>query len=337
MMVTTFEQGGYRCEFCGGACEDRYEIQLGRHSSRMFRCPSCETCQLDPMFSEARIQEFYETSYFSREHWQVRRSDLLAKDYTKLIQGNLPTTDGFSVLEIGAGYGYFANQFGKQFGITVDIVEPSRDCVEFVQSNWRNVRCLGADLSAAGESPKYDAIFLFHVAEHLQRLGPFLHKAARLLNPRGRIFVLTPNGSSATFNTYREGWIWACPNQHYEFLSTKMPVAWFARHGLRVVHSTDRVPHWIHFPSRWLSWLQVVIGRLKQVSLLRNRVGHWVLNQIRRVGVLLLSGNRYPYGLLPLERWLAFFRKAPQDELYLVLEKDCAKEPENVSHRGSVS
>ena len=69
----------------------------------------------------------------------------------------------------------------------------------------------------------------------------------------------------------------------------------------------------------------------------RNRVGHWVLNQIRRVGVLLLSGNRYPYGLLPLERWLAFFRKAPQDELYLVLEKDCAKEPENVSHRGSVS
>ena len=72
----------------------------------------------------------------------------------------------------------------------------------------------------------------------------------------------------------------------------------------------------------------------------RKRRRNWlavVVVLVVGVCVLLLSGNRYPYGLLPLERWLAFFRKAPQDELYLVLEKDCAKEPENVSHRGSVS
>ena len=273
------------------------------------------------MFSEASVQEYYETSYFSREHWQVRRSDLLAKDYVKLIQGDLQFANGLKILEIGAGYGYFAQQLGERLKTTVDIVEPSRDCVEFVQSNWKNVHWVGADLTAAGESPIYDAIFLFHVAEHFQRLGSFLDQAARLLNPGGKIFILTPNGSSATFAAYREGWIWACPNQHYQFLSSRIPTEWFAKRSLRVFSARDRIPHWVSFPGRWLSWLQRAVSRSKQLPTFRNKIGNWLLNQLRRVAVLLLSGNRYPYGLLPFERSLASLRKGPQDELYLILQR----------------
>ena len=335
MSLSSAAEECFHCEFCTGASKPIYNVRLGKRESRLFKCPSCETAQVNPVFSEKSIKEFYENSYFSREPWQVRKAKLLARDYMRLVESDVPRGDGVKALEIGASYGYFANLFGRKLGSDVDIIEPSRDCIEFVKDNWSNVRWLGADLSAAGDSPKYDAIFLFHVAEHLQRLGPFLRQASRLLKAKGRIFILTPNGSSASFKLYAENWIWAGPSEHYQFLSSKMPEVWFEQHALRLVQSKDRVPHWIHFPSRCLSQIYKFVAFWVEKPAGKNKVGRWLLNQIRRVGLLLFAGNRFAYGLLPLEAFIAGFKKGPQDELYLVLEKDCADEAESGSHHHS--
>jgi hypothetical protein len=154
--------------------------------------------------------------------------------------------------------------------------------------------------------------------EHLQRFSPFLEEMSQLLRPGGRLLALTPNASSVTFTKTGDGWGWACPDQHYEFVSQTVPPDFYEKFGLRVVTQRDVAPASIHYPSLWSSRVD------RRERALRERPGAFTnarrfpLRAIRRA----LAQNQWSWGPLSFEKaWAAVFGRRPKDELLLVLEK----------------
>lgn len=315
-----------KCEFCSATGIPLYEVFLGAKSSMLFRCPSCGSCQSDPVFPTDQIQAYYRDAYFSRAKWQIVKSKALASDYITKISKHIgmEITKG-SALEVGAGYGFFAEMFRRRYGIDIDIVEPSRDCQDFIRSVFPELTIVGETIDDLPARKRYQFIFCFHLLEHLQRLSGFLELLSNHLRSRGKIYILTPNADSFSFRILGRDWGWACPNQHYQFLSQRIPEDYFGQFALRLVFREDVHPAAIHFPSLWRSQI------LKSVSLISTRIGnksklrtaHWRV--LRRVCLWLsthLDQNQRTWGLLSVEKCVAtLIGRRPRDELFMVLER----------------
>jgi cyclopropane fatty-acyl-phospholipid synthase-like methyltransferase len=261
------------------------------------------------------VREFYERSYFCREHWQLCKSAVLARDYSlKVRSAGFTPKSGGRYLEIGAGYGHFAADLGRT-AAAVDVVEPSEDCRQFIREERFPVKAVWSSLeSAKGE---YDAVFAFHVLEHLQALGPFLDRVAALLRASGVFMALTPNASSASFRRFNADWGWSSPEQHYLFVSQRTPAGYFRRHGLQLAAARDLQPHAIHYPGWCYSWLTRTGRRFQGPG-----GSAFLANAADRLARIFLQNSRRSLYVLRAEQLVArSLSPRPYDELLLVLAR----------------
>ncbi|MDB5174744.1 MAG: methyltransferase [Phycisphaerales bacterium] len=318
--MSSTESPAWLCEFCNSSGVRLYDLSLGQRRGDMYRCEKCLSCQIKTPFAAADLEEFYRTSYFSEQPWELHKARVLAFDYLEKVRPHVVRAGARNslALEIGAGYGFFADLVPSKLGMRLDVVEPSQSCRDFILRRHGSGRegKLVESLAELRGCETYDNAFAFHVTEHLQRLGPFLADASAVLRMGGRISILTPNASSKSFINSGERWGWACPNQHYEFLSTKIPPEYFAKFGLRVVECKDVAPASIHYPS-------MVHAKLHRIRLHRGEPSSQVgklASKMMTAAATPFAQNREGFSLLPIERTLAAGR-SPKDELLLVLEK----------------
>jgi SAM-dependent methyltransferase len=300
-------------------------VTLGSDASVLFLCEHCCSAQARPPFSEQALHAYYEREYFGDAGWEIRKAKLLARDYVrKVCRYSKFDQNSGPMLEVGAGYGYFAKGMESLTGRAVDVVEPSVAC----RQSMAALKITGQIAATAGELPfgrRYTEIFCFHVVEHLPSFHDFLKENLDRLAPFGRLWIITPNAAAYSFRKLRQAWGWACPEQHYQFLSSCIPDAFFEAAGGRRVINKDCQPAPIHFPSYWR-------GRISQgASSLDTKVAStsgprrlcWRV--ARKLVALLLDGlsqNRSSWNLSALERlWAGIRQRRPHDELLLVVEK----------------
>jgi SAM-dependent methyltransferase len=305
------------CEVCGGAMFPLYAARLGAVASAdLCRCAVCDSCRVIPPFPAERVREYYQHDYFTREPWQVRKSEILAQDYWRKVRaaGFESCREG-RYLEIGAGYGHFAALLGRT-ARTVDVVEPSEDCRRFVfEQRFPVTRIL---TSLEGLEGEYNGVFAFHVLEHLQSLGPFLARVANLLRPGGMFWALTPNASSAAFRRFGIDWGWSCSDQHFLFVSQSTPTTYFSRHGFRLAVARDLQPHAIHYPG----WCHACLTRMERWlhGLGRSLVPARLVGRLSRV---FLQNSRRSRIVLRVEQLVTrHFPSRPYDELLLGLVRE---------------
>lgn len=321
------------CEFCGSHNSPTYTVTLGDKTSTLYVCVICQAAQIFPEFPESEVRQFYERDYFHVEPWELKKARILAFDYMRKLQ-RVSGKNGLrgKALEIGAGYGFFAELFEQTVGCAIDIVEPSQCCREWIEK--RNLRGYIYDsLEAVQSKNLYTNIFAFHVVEHLQRLGEFLQKVSDLLELGGHLWLLTPNMSSVTFLRLRKRWGWSCPTQHYQFISTKIPHHYYFATGMEPILTKDVLPAPIHFPSYWQGILKRRIASLDKRFRNSSRIQQRLWQVVRwpaHIIINLLEQNRTNWNLCVIERfWAVLTRRRPFDELFLILEKTQSRKESN--------
>jgi SAM-dependent methyltransferase len=254
--VTIGEHNIGVCEVCGHEMHPIYNLALGSHQQHMLRCMKCGCCQVDVPFPEEALNCFYKEQYFAQFGFDQMKNRLLAKDYyTKCCRYiEKSALSPLRVLEIGSGYGAFAATLARRYHANVSVVEISERCVNYIQSHYPEIQVYPVpigDISKSGVK-EFDFVFSGHCLEHLQTFDEYFEALATLVKPGGISVTLTPNAVSEMFTRWSRGWEWCCPEQHFQFLSTRAPAEFFEKYGFELVEITSVAPAPIHCPGDWL-------------------------------------------------------------------------------------
>lgn len=190
-------------------CKDHYA------SGQLFDLYCCENCgfrftQDFPV--EAEIGSYYETpDYISHSdtkkglmnslYHRVRKYMLGRK--ASLVEAGLGKKTG-KLLDIGTGTGYFSHTM-KTRGWEVEAVEKNAQARQFASGRFGlNVQ----DEQAMDRFPagSFDAITLWHVMEHLEKLNETWECIYRLLKDDGILVIAVPNSNSFDARNYQEEW-----------------------------------------------------------------------------------------------------------------------------------
>lgn len=186
------------CAVCGN---DRVKIiaEKDRNGQPLTNvmCMNCGLVWVDPQPSNENTEKFYSSEYrkqykgaFQPKPKHCYRETQRAIDRTNRFLSIYKS--GMSVLDVGAGAGFFAYVLQRQ-GILIDGIEPNEEYAKFARANLG----LGAirtgfllDLTATGQ---YDLITINHVFEHLPNPRLAMEAMHKLLKKGGHVLMEVPN------------------------------------------------------------------------------------------------------------------------------------------------
>lgn len=196
------------CSLCGQASFESVVGHVRDDETRgVRRCESCGHLQVLPRPTAEEDRAFYDAN--SQD--LARGKEI---DYEKLRGNNAYDTDrhvrlieslGASrearVLDVGAGYGFFANALADAGFSAVTGFEISRD--RRTLGNERgSVELLEVDAAEPGEhAGAYDVVTCFHVVEHTADPVSFVAALARLVAPGGTLVLEVPNAREMMLET----------------------------------------------------------------------------------------------------------------------------------------
>jgi len=225
-------------------------------TKELFNIEKCESCGFlftQDFPSETDIGSYYKSeNYISHSDSQkgfinnlyhiVRKYMLKSK--AKLVEKF--STEKETLLDFGAGTGYFANEMKKR-GWQVYAIEKNEQARSFIKENW--------DIDAQGDnsllelpSHSFHVITLWHVLEHLENLNEVVQQLHTLLQPDGTLVVALPNATSYDAKCYQSFWaaydlprhLWHFTPQTFELLAS--------RHGFKLI-KTKRMPFDVFYIS----------------------------------------------------------------------------------------
>ncbi|MFH1942603.1 MAG: class I SAM-dependent methyltransferase [bacterium] len=246
------------CGLCGKQGQRLYESVTdtlcgvpGIWSFRSCENPDCGLLWLDPMPLEDDIINTYKT-YFTHTGKSSRRQQLV--QFVKA--GYMATKYGYSresvsrlqrligllaylaifrrsgldflvhhlsalphgrVLDVGCGDGQIL-QFMQNLGWVAEGVDFDPVAVENARQKGLRVHA-GTLQSLAAPSNSFEAIILSHVIEHVHAPAELLRECHRLIKPRGRLIVLTPNADSWGHRKFQNCWRGLEPPRHLQIFT----------------------------------------------------------------------------------------------------------------------
>ncbi|MGI6341874.1 MAG: class I SAM-dependent methyltransferase [Bacteroidales bacterium] len=190
------------------------------------QCDDCGFKFTNPQPEEENLYKYYETeNYIS--HSQKNQSGVISKLYNFVKIFNTKNkyrtikkySDKGSLLDIGAGNGYFAN-YMKNKNWLVDGVEPNSTARKYAQDNF-SIELKDEDFLNKTEAEKYDVITMWHVLEHVSKLNERIEQISRLIKQNGKIFIAVPNINSKDAEYYKKYWAGLDTPRHLWHFSEK--------------------------------------------------------------------------------------------------------------------
>ena len=193
---------------------------------------------------ESQIGRYYETpDYISHSDthkgmmnkvYHLVRSVMLGKKARLVIRSSRNLKRG-RLLDIGAGTGYFAYEMAQR-GWDVTAAEKNEQAREFARKSFE-IKTMKPEDLAQLESHSFDAITMWHVLEHVEKLDEEWEMLYRLLKDNGCLTVAVPNCSSADENIYKELWAAYDVPRHLWHFSPSTMVRLAEKHGFRLIKS----------------------------------------------------------------------------------------------------
>jgi SAM-dependent methyltransferase len=177
-----------------------------RTAVKVVKCDACEFCYADPFV--AGTSEFYnleapDTPY-PRNKWEYRHT---------LQELGRCSGAGSTLLDVGAGKGYFLSQLIGQGWeprnlMAAEFSTSGRGAIERL-----GVECHQGDIRTLETDRRFDAVCMFQVLEHLDGYDELFAAVSRLSKPDGHLFLAVPNGARIDFNE-RLGLVLDLPPNH---------------------------------------------------------------------------------------------------------------------------
>jgi hypothetical protein len=182
------------------ACGNKGEVAFNKYGFDYELCPACDTLFVSPRpLNEAFIRYYQDapsTKFWSTTFYKAtanERREKLWKPKALLINNIINSFGNGSekIVDIGGGYGIFAQEMLSSFGTKVTIIEPSihlaKNCRDFghdvIEKFLEDVK--------ASDLPEGNKVFVsFELFEHLHSPKLFLKQLYSLMNS-GDFFIFT--------------------------------------------------------------------------------------------------------------------------------------------------
>jgi SAM-dependent methyltransferase len=222
------------------------------------RCRRCDLARTAPAPSEADLDGYYPKGYHSTtRRYRGGMDRVLSIVHASRIRTMERLVGGpGSVLDIGCGPGVLINQMRSR-GWRVRGTERSPSAAQQARDVFHlDVSAVDVD-DLVAEGTTYDAVVLWHVAEHLRTPHETVRGIARLLRPGGVLLIAVPNFGSPEARIGRAGWFHLDVPRHLVHFTASTLTAILEPAGLRPVKVTYLVPEYDLF-----SFVQTAENRL---------------------------------------------------------------------------
>jgi len=255
---------------------DRLE-RLVRHIEMLWRgakasvlqCEACGFCFAHPYV--AGDAAFYELAYdragYPAWNWE-HEVTLGALERSGIFTPGNPAR----VLEIGAGSGNFVRRLVERG------VAPERICCTEYSEFGRQqiaragIECAGEDVRSSrldGWSGRFDAVCLFQVLEHMDRLDELFARLRQLTRGGADIFIAVPNERRIAFNE-TNGAVLDMPPNHIGRWNRRCFECIGERHGYRLVEHRYEEPGYVK--SAFELAVYLYLRRAQHRASLANRI-----------------------------------------------------------------
>jgi SAM-dependent methyltransferase len=222
------------------------------------QCRLCDLAQTSPAPSEEDLDGYYPKGYHSTtKRYRGGMDRVLSLVHRSRIRSIERLLGGCgSVIDIGCGPGVLINQMRAR-GWKVRGTERSTSAAQQARDVFHlDVSAVDVgELVAAGTT--YDAVVLWHVAEHLRAPQATLRRIASLLRPGGVLLVAVPNFASPEARFGRAGWFHLDVPRHLVHFTPSTLTAMLVGERFRPVKVSHLVPEYDLF-----SFVQTVENRL---------------------------------------------------------------------------
>ncbi len=230
------------------ACEGHGQHAFTKHGFSYDLCPVCHTLYVNPRPHAVSFSEYY-TKSASAEYWattfyretaEARRTKLWkpkARSLATLLDG-FPSND-WAVIDIGGGYGLFAEEMRLLRSPAPVVIEPSPQLADVCRGRGLVVVQKFLEDVTSSDLPAGPKAFVsFELFEHLHDPAYFLRQLASLMQ-RDDLFVFTTlSGTGLDIQVLWEKSKSVMPPHHLNFLNPKSMDILLRRTGFETISVT---------------------------------------------------------------------------------------------------
>ena len=191
-----------KCYLCNGdnlaKIHDKIRFD---YDFKPYKCNNCGLVFLYPYFSSSELDEFYKNQYrslFGNETPEELFRRCLPEAINRVERFKQILKNSKNVLEIGCSTGHFLYAVGKMCPKVYGI-EPDKRA----KKHAKNLGIAVKNKINEFEPNSFDAIFMFHVLEHIQDPIIFLKEIRTYLKEKGKIIVEVPNVDDILVSVYK--------------------------------------------------------------------------------------------------------------------------------------
>ena len=233
------------CPFCGSSnIKKVFAVKDFLVSGKEFEIWHCENCGFRFTQNVPKLEDigvYYKSEeYVSHSDtkkglvyklYHLARNYMLSRKYN-YIKNTARKTEG-SLLDIGAGTGYFVN-FMKTKGFHVSGIEVDSDAREVAKEKF------GLELLPAKEvyslpEEEFDVVTMWHVLEHIHDLDGYMGKILSALKKDGVFVCALPNFKSFDGEYYKKDWAAYDVPRHLWHFSPDFFYQFAAKYGFEIV------------------------------------------------------------------------------------------------------
>jgi 2-polyprenyl-3-methyl-5-hydroxy-6-metoxy-1,4-benzoquinol methylase len=193
------------------AITDNIKRLWKKNSAVVVKCSNCGFCFSDPYVSGD--YEFYNLiSHAGTDEAEYSKWEF---DITLKNLSNIESNQKITLLEIGASTGGFAKKAANFIDKkNILCLDPSEEAIKKLRE--KNFEAYSWDFRELRKKKEYagyfDAICLFQVLEHLDRIEDTFATFKYLIKPGGHLFISVPNGERIKFNELHNALLDIPPN-----------------------------------------------------------------------------------------------------------------------------
>lgn len=184
---------------------------ISKEHFNMCRCNDCDFIFTQDVPTESKAGPYYKSEdYISHSNtnkglvnklYHIVREHMLSKKHQLIAS----LQEGKTILDVGAGTGYFLNYMKQQgyetLGVEIDAAARAHGQKEF----GLEIRP-PKDLKEGHIKNKFHTISLWHVLEHLYAPETYMQHFHNLLEEKGCLIIALPNANSYDANHYKSYW-----------------------------------------------------------------------------------------------------------------------------------
>lgn len=246
--IPKFFPDGDRVRLSCPACGGESELAFTKHGFGYEECVGCRTLFVNPRPPAAAFFNYYRNSE-SCKYWATTfyratadaRRQCLWKPKSRAVRDALKRLgcEDAAVIDIGGGYGIFAEEYNLLTGSNTVVIEPSADLAKVCRE--RNLDVIQDFLENVSPSqlPAGKKVFVsFELFEHLHEPAVFCEHLHRLMSPGDLFLFTTLSGTGLDIRVLWENSKSVSPPHHLNFFNPKSVSILLERIGFRTLEIT---------------------------------------------------------------------------------------------------